>query len=406
MRLLATLSMAIRALRRNLLRTLLTMLGIIIGVGAVIAMVSIGNGAKAQVEAQIASLGQNVIMILSGQVTRGGFSMGFGSAPTLTKGDYEALRNEAHSIQGVSPEVRSFVQIAAGNQNLNTQVFGVGEDYLEIRAWPLRSGSNFTETDVRNAAKVAVIGQTTATTLFGDSDPVGQVVRIKNAPFTIVGALAPKGMAMMGNDQDDIILVPYTSAMVRLTGATTFRSFLVQAAAGSGQLARTQEEIVELLRQRHRIGPDRDDDFMVRTQEEIAAMATSTSRIMTVLLGAIAGVSLLVGGIGIMNIMLVSVTERTREIGLRLAVGARSRDILWQFLIEAVVLSVAGGLLGIGLGVGGARAVSANFGWTTLVSAQSIVLAFAFSAAIGVFFGFYPARQASRLDPIEALHYE
>ncbi|HRZ94509.1 MAG TPA: ABC transporter permease, partial [Candidatus Paceibacterota bacterium] len=329
-----------------------------------------------------------------------------GSAPTLTKGDYEALRNEAHSIQGVSPEVRSFVQIAAGNQNLNTQVFGVGEDYLEIRAWPLRSGSNFTETDVRNAAKVAVIGQTTATTLFGDSDPVGQVVRIKNAPFTIVGALAPKGMAMMGNDQDDIILVPYTSAMVRLTGATTFRSFLVQAAAGSGQLARTQEEIVELLRQRHRIGPDRDDDFMVRTQEEIAAMATSTSRIMTVLLGAIAGVSLLVGGIGIMNIMLVSVTERTREIGLRLAVGARSRDILWQFLIEAVVLSVAGGLLGIGLGVGGARAVSANFGWTTLVSAQSIVLAFAFSAAIGVFFGFYPARQASRLDPIEALHYE
>jgi len=406
MRLLATLSMAIRALRRNLLRTLLTMLGIIIGVGAVIAMVSIGNGAKAQVEAQIASLGQNVIMILSGQVTRGGFSMGFGSAPTLTKGDYEALRNEAHSIQGVSPEVRSFVQIAAGNQNLNTQVFGVGEDYLEIRAWPLRSEDNFTETDVRNAAKVAVIGQTTATTLFGDSDPVGQVVRIKNAPFTIVGALAPKGMAMMGNDQDDIILVPYTSAMVRLTGATTFRSFLVQAAAGSGQLARTQEEIVELLRQRHRIGPDRDDDFMVRTQEEIAAMATSTSRIMTVLLGAIAGVSLLVGGIGIMNIMLVSVTERTREIGLRLAVGARSRDILWQFLIEAVVLSVAGGLLGIGLGVGGARAVSANFGWTTLVSAQSIVLAFAFSAAIGVFFGFYPARQASRLDPIEALHYE
>ncbi len=405
MRLLATLSMAIRALRRNLLRTLLTMLGIIIGVGAVIAMVSIGNGAKAQVEAQIASLGQNVIMILSGQVTRGGFSMGFGSAPTLTKGDYEALRSETDSVRGVSPEVRSFVQIAAGNQNLNTQVFGVGEDYIEIRAWPLRSGSNFTETDVRNAAKVAVIGQTTATTLFGDSDPVGQVVRIKNAPFTIVGALAPKGMAMMGNDQDDIILVPYTSAMVRLTGATTFRSFLVQA-AGPGDMARTQEEIVELLRQRHRIGPDRDDDFMVRTQEEIAAMATSTSRIMTVLLGAIAGVSLLVGGIGIMNIMLVSVTERTREIGLRLAVGARSRDILWQFLIEAVVLSVAGGLLGIGLGVGGARAVSANFGWTTLVSAQSIVLAFAFSAAIGVFFGFYPARQASRLDPIEALHYE
>jgi putative ABC transport system permease protein len=403
--LLATLRMAVRALRRNKMRTLLTMLGIIIGVGAVIAMVAIGNGAKAQVEAQIASMGQNVVLVLSGNVTRGGFSMGFGSAGSLTREDYEAVRREVGGVTGVSPEVRSFAQIAAGNQNIYTQVLGVGEDYVDIRAWPVASGANFTENDVRHAGKVALIGRTTAQTLFGDGDPVGQIMRIKSAPFTVVGALSPKGMSMMGSDQDDVVLVPYTSAMVRLTSATTFRSFLVQA-AGSGLLMSVQEQIGELLRQRHRIGPGRDDDFIVRTQQEISQMATATSRIMTVLLGAIAGVSLLVGGIGIMNIMLVSVTERTREIGLRLAVGARSGDILMQFLIEAVTLSVVGGLIGIGLGVGGARALSANFGWTTLVSFDSIGLAFAFSAAIGVFFGFYPARKAARLDPIDALRYE
>jgi putative ABC transport system permease protein len=401
----ATVKIALRALRRNKMRTLLTMLGIIIGVGAVIAMVAIGNGAKAQVEAQIATLGQNVVLVLSGNVSRGGFSMGFGSAPSLTREDYEAIRREVAGVVGVSPEVRTFAQLAAGNQNVNVQVTGVGEDYLDIRAWPLAGGANFTEADVRNANKVALIGQTTARALFGDGDPVGQVVRIKSAPFTIVGLLASKGMSMMGSDQDDVVLVPYTSAMVRLTGATTFRSFTVQAASDK-QLPVVQEQITELLRQRHRIGPGRDDDFLVRTQQEISEMATATSRIMTVLLGAIAGVSLLVGGIGIMNIMLVSVTERTREIGVRLAVGARGQDILLQFLIEAVTLSVAGGLIGIGLGIGGARAVSANFGWTTLVSANSILLAFAFSAAIGVFFGFYPARKAARLDPIDALRYE
>jgi putative ABC transport system permease protein len=401
----ATLKMALRALRRNKLRTLLTMLGIIIGVGAVIAMVAIGNGAKAQVEAQIASMGQNVILVLSGNVTRGGFSMGFGSASSLTRDDYDAIRREVQGVVGASPEVRSFAQVAAGNQNINTQVLGVGQDYIDIRSWRLSSGVNFTENDVRNAAKVALIGQTTATTLFGDGDPVGQIVRIKSAPFVIVGALAPKGMSMMGSDQDDILLVPYTSAMVRLSSATTFRSFSVQA--GEADLVtNAQDQIVELLRQRHKIGPGRDDDFIVRTQQEISQMATATSRIMTVLLGAIAGVSLLVGGIGIMNIMLVSVTERTREIGLRMAVGARGRDILLQFLIESITLSVTGGLLGIGLGIGGANALSANFGWTTLVSADSIMLAFAFSAAIGVFFGFYPARKAARLDPIDALRYE
>ena len=305
----------------------------------------------------------------------------------------------------MSPEVRTFAQLAAGNQNINTQVMGVGEDYVEIRAWPVESGSNFTDQDVRNSNKVALIGKTAAATLFGDSDPVGQIVRIKNAPFTIVGALAGKGMSMMGSDQDDVVLVPFTSAMKRLTGQTTFRSFTVQAASPE-TLADVQSELSDLLRQRHKIGPAKDDDFIVRTQQEISDTATATSKIMTVLLGSIAGVSLLVGGIGIMNIMLVSVTERTREIGVRMAVGARSRDILLQFLIEAVVLSILGGVIGIATGVGSSRLLAANFGWATLVSTDSIMIAFVFSAAIGIFFGFYPARKAAQLDPIEALRYE
>ena len=401
----ATFKIAVRALRRNTLRTLLTMLGIIIGVSAVIAMVAIGNGAKAQVESQIASLGQNVILVLSGNVSRGRFSMGFGSAGTLTREDYDALRRDLNGISGISPEVRSFAQIATGSQNINSQIMGVGEDYLDIRAWPLANGANFTEADVRTANKVALIGKTTARTLLGDTDPVGQIIRIKTAPFTIVGELGAKGMSMTGSDQDDIVLVPYTSAMVRLSGGTTFRSFNVQGVSAK-LLPDIQSQIIDLLRQRHRITDGREDDFIVRTQEEISDMATQTSRTMTVLLGAIAGVSLLVGGIGIMNIMLVSVTERTREIGVRMAVGARGRDILLQFLIEAVTLSLLGGLIGILLGVGGARAVSAKVGWNTLVSPESMILAFLFSAAIGVFFGFYPARKAAQLDPIEALRYE
>jgi putative ABC transport system permease protein len=284
---------------------------------------------------------------------------------------------------------------------------GVGADYVAIRAWPLEGGAAFTEADVRNANKVALIGKTTAANLFGEGiDPVGQTVRVKSAPFTIVGWLGPKGASMFGgSDQDDVLLVPYTSAMRRVSGDTTFRSIMLQAASPE-VVSDVQQEVTELLRQRHRISGDRDDDFIVRTQQEIADFATANARIMTYLLGAVAGVSLLVGGIGIMNIMLVSVTERTREIGVRLAVGARGRDILLQFLIEAVTLSGVGGLIGIGLGVGGAQALSANFGWTTLVSANSILLAFAFSAAIGVFFGFYPARKAARLDPIDALRYE
>ena len=401
----ATFRIAGRALRRNILRTILTTLGIIIGVGAVIAMVAIGNGAKAQVEAQIAQMGQNVILILSGNVTRGGFSMGFGSAGTLTKDDYEALRREVPGISGVSPEVRTGAQIAAGNQNINTQVMGIGTDYAAIRSWTIASGVNFTEQDVRVAAKVALIGKTTATTLFGDDDPVGKIIRIKSAPFMIVGLLGSKGMSMMGSDQDDVVLVPYTSAMKRLTGATIFRSLNVQA-ANPDVVPDVQTQITSLLHQRHRIGDGKDDDFLVRTQQEISDMATATSKVMTMLLGSVVGVSLLVGGIGIMNIMLVSVTERTREIGVRLAVGARSRDILLQFLIEAVTLSLIGGLIGIGLGIVSSRLLSIEMGWRTLISPNSIVVAFAFSAAIGVFFGFYPARKAALLDPIDALRYE
>ena len=401
----ATLKIAGRALRRNTLRTLLTMLGIIIGVGAVIAMVSIGNGAKAQVEAQIATLGQNVLLVLDGAHNRGGVHMGSGSASALTKEDFDAIRREISSVSGATPEVRSFAQLAAANQNTYTQVLGVGADYVNIRSWPVKSGANFTEQDVRRNAKVCLIGQTTATTLFGDADPVGQIVRVKNAPFTVVGLLSSKGMSMMGSDQDDVLLVPYTSAMVRLSAATTFRSLSIQAASASA-VTHVQDQITDLLRQRHRIGPGKDDDFIVRSQQEITEMATATSKIMTLLLGAIASVSLVVGGIGIMNIMLVSVTERTREIGIRLAVGARGRDILLQFLIEAVTLSVLGGLIGIVLGIAGSRLLSTQMGWVTLISTSSIINAFFFSAAIGIFFGFYPARKAARLDPIDALRYE
>jgi len=367
--------------------------------------VSIGNGAKAQIEARIASLGQNVIIVLSGSVTRGGFSMGFGSAPSLTQGDFDAVRKEVSGVEGASPEVRSNQQIAYGNQNTQVQVTGVGEDYASVRSWTLATGNNFTDVDVRNANKVCLIGKTTAETLFGDGDPVGQIIRIKSAPFTVVGALAAKGVGGMGNDQDDIILVPYTSAMKRLSGGTSFRSFVVQAASPQ-EVPEVSEAITELLRQRHRIQEGRDDDFIIRTQQEIAETATATSKVMTMLLGSIAGVSLLVGGIGIMNIMLVSVTERTREIGVRLAVGARSGDILLQFLTEAVTLSIIGGLLGIAIGLLTSEIVSKKLEWPTLVSSSSIILAFAFSGAIGIFFGFYPARKAAQLDPIDALRYE
>ena len=405
MRYFVILKVAFRALRRNKMRTALTMLGIIIGVGAVIAMVGIGNGAKAQVEARIAALGQNVIMVFSGSITRGGVHTGFGGAGTLTVEDALAIAREVPGVAAVSPEVRTGAQIMAGNNNWSTSIMGEGVDYLAIRQWDLADGAMFTEADVRAAAKVCVLGKTTADKLFPDDDPVGKIIRIKNVPVKVLGVLKPKGVSMFGSDQDDTVIVPYTTAMKRFAGVTTLRSINVQAATAE-QMAEVQSGITDLLRQRHRIQPGADDDFMLRNQQEISEAMTATTEVMTALLAAIASVSLLVGGIGIMNIMLVSVTERTREIGIRMAVGARGRDILLQFLIEAVTLSSTGGMLGILLGVGGARLITMIKEWPTLVSPQSIIIAFAFSAAVGVFFGFYPARKASQLDPIDALRYE
>jgi putative ABC transport system permease protein len=405
MRYFVILKAAFRALRRNKLRTALTMLGIIIGVGAVIAMVGIGNGAKAQVQARIAALGQNVIMVFSGSVNRGGVFTGFGGAGTLTVEDALAMGKDVPGVTGVSPEVRSGAQIMAGNNNWQTSVMGESVDYLTIRQWDIADGVMFTDSDVRSAAKVCILGKTTADKLFPDDDPVGKTIRIKNVPMKVLGVLKAKGASMMGSDQDDTVIVPYTTGMKRFAGVTMLRSINVQAASAE-QMAEVQNAIAELLRQRHRIQPGRDDDFMMRNQQEIAEAMSATTEVMTALLAAIASVSLLVGGIGIMNIMLVSVTERTREIGIRMAVGARGRDILLQFLIEAVALSSTGGLLGIGMGIGGARLITMIKQWPTLISPDSVIIAFAFSAAVGVFFGFYPARKASQLDPIDALRYE
>ena len=401
----STFKIAFRALRRNKLRSVLTALGIIIGVGAVIAMVSIGNGAKAQVEQQIASLGENVILIFSGSVTSSGIRTGWGSAGTLKIEDAEAIRHEVPGVIAVSEEVISTRQVSAGNQNWFTRVYGESPEYFDIRQWPLSNGASFTGQDVRSSNKVCVIGRTTASQVFGSEDPIGQVLRIQGVPFLVTGVLTPKGLSPQGTDQDDIVIMPYTSAMKRVIGGSTLRGINIQVASPN-HLAPAQQQITELLRQRHNIRAGRDDDFTVRNQQEIAETATATSRIMALLLGAIASVSLIVGGIGIMNIMLVSVTERTREIGVRLAVGAHGRDILTQFLIEAVTLSVIGGAIGILLGLGASWMLSVFAHWPTLISIPSIIAAFFVSAAVGIFFGFYPAREAARLDPIEALRYE
>jgi putative ABC transport system permease protein len=396
---------AFRALRRNKLRTALTMLGIIIGVGAVIAMVGIGNGAKAQVKARIAALGQNVIQVFSGSINRGGVRSGFGGAGTLSVEDALAMAKEVPGVVGVSPEVRSGAQVMAGANNWSTSVMGESMDYLGIRQWDLEDGAMFSEADTRAAAKVCVLGKTVAENLFPEDDPVGKMIRIKNVPIKVLGVLKRKGASMFGSDQDDVIIVPYTTGMKRFAGATMLRSILVQAASPE-QIEQVQNGIAELLRQRHRIQGGRDDDFIMRNQQEIAETQTAAMDTMTALLAGVAIISLIVGGIGIMNIMLVSVTERTREIGIRMSVGARGRDILSQFLIEAVALSSTGGLLGILLGIAGARLLTIIKEWPTLISPDSIIIAFVFSAAVGVFFGFYPARKASQLDPIDALRYE
>jgi putative ABC transport system permease protein len=401
----ATFSLALRALQRNKMRSILTMLGIVIGVGAVVAMVGIGNGAKSQVEAQIATLGQNVILIFPGSVTTGGVQSGMGGIGTLKLEDAKAIAEEVADVLAVSPGTRVSSQLGYGNQNWATSVVGEAPEYFEIRQWEITSGAGFTEQDVRAAAKVAVIGATVARQLFGEEDPIGQIMRVRNVPFQVIGVLRPKGTSVMGTDQDDIVIVPYTTVMKRLSGITTLRMISVQCSSEE-RTAAVVQGITDLLRQRHRLGPDRENDFMVRSQQEIAEMATATSRVLRVLLGAIASVSLIVGGIGIMNIMLVSVTERTREIGIRIALGAHGKDILSQFLIEAVTLSSLGGLLGIFIGLGTSTLLSRFAGWPTLTSVDAIVVAFLFSAAVGVFFGLYPAKKAAALDPIDALRYE
>ena len=346
-----------------------------------------------------------MILIFSGSTTSSGIRTGWGNAGTLKIEDAEAIRREVPGVIAVSEEIRSATQVAAGNQNWLTQLLGESADYLDIRQWQLADGASFTRQDVRSANKVCVIGRTTATQVFGNDDPVGQVLRIKNVPFVVTGVLTSKGLSALGSDQDDVVIMPYTSAMKRVVGGTTLRSINVQV-GDARSLPAAQQQIISLLRQRHNIRAGKDDDFTVRGQQEIADMATAQSKTMTVLLGAIAGVSLIVGGIGIMNIMLVSVTERTREIGVRLAVGAHGRDILSQFLIEAVALSSVGGIIGIAFGVGVSKVLSVYQNWPTLISLSSIIVSFLFSAAVGIFFGFYPARKAAALDPIEALRYE
>ena len=402
----AILKTAFRAIRRNILRSFLTMLGIIVVIAAVIVGVSMGTGAKAEVDRQIASMGNNLLIIFSGNMSRGGVRGGFGMQPTITQRDYDTLRQEVSGLAGISPEVRATAQVVAGNQNTSVGIWGVSSDFAQIRSWRFQSGENFTDVDVRNAGKVCLMGKTTAATLFGDGiDPVGQTVSIQNAPVTVVGWLASKGANTFGQDQDDIIIMPYTSVMKRLSGDTRFRA-MSAAASGQEVMGDVTNQVTAILRQNHQITADKDDDFSIRSQQEMSDFFNANNRVMTVLIGAFAGISLVVGGIGIMNIMLVSVTERTREIGIRMAVGARTRDVLRQFLIEAILLSVAGGALGIVAGYWLASLLTKFAGFPTLISPQSVVVAFSVSAMIGVVFGFFPALKAANLDPIEALRYE
>jgi putative ABC transport system permease protein len=402
MRILASIKIALRALRRNKMRSLLTMLGIIIGVGAVIGAVSLTSGATKQIEDQVSSLGESVITVFSGNFTNGGMRGGWGSAPTLTVNDADAIINQVPNVVAISPEVRDREQVLANGLNWNTQVMGESPDYAQIRNWPVATGAMFSEQDVRTLAKVAVIGQTVVDELFPNENPLGQTIRIRDLPFKIVGILASKGFNLFGQDQDDIVVVPYTSHMHRITTRTFVNDILVEA-ANDKVIDRVQNDITNLLLTRHH---SKEQDFTVRNQVELMQMVTSTSREMGFLLAGVAAVSLAVGGIGIMNIMLVSVTERTREIGIRMAVGARSNDILIQFLIEAVTLSAIGGAIGIALGMAFSVVVSSSRHMPAVTPVLWIAIAFVSSAFIGVISGFYPAWKASKLDPIDALRYE
>jgi len=405
MKKLATITkVGMKAIARNKMRSILTALGIIIGVACVIAMIAVGGGAQAAVQSQISSLGTNFLMVFPGVATQSGARI-FSGESTLTEEDAAAVRAECPSIAYVSPSSRSAGQVVAGNLNWSTQVQGVGVEWPFVRSWNVETGAFFDDSEVRSGAKVAVLGATVAEALFPQGDPIGQTIRIKNIPFRVIGALESKGGSVMGQDQDDVVIAPYTTVMKRLKGRNRIDMFMASAVSRAA-VGDAEKEIEALLRQRHRIQPGGDSDFMIRSQREIAQAADQTSRQMSALLAAIASISLLVGGIGIMNIMLVSVTERTREIGIRMAIGAKGRDILTQFLIEAVALSVAGGAIGIALGVGASRVLARQLQWPIAISPAAVLLAFGFAAAIGIFFGFYPARKAARLDPIEALRYE
>jgi putative ABC transport system permease protein len=402
-----TFRVALRALSRNKLRSILTMLGIIIGVGAVIAMVGIGQGASASIQDQIAQLGNNLLYVQSGSANTGGLRGGVGSVTTLVAEDVDAIERECPSVQAASPSVRANGQIVFGNQNWSPSggITGVNQKYPQIRAWPVASGDFFTESDVRTAARVCVLGQTVVDNLFGGGDAVGQVIRIRNLPFKVVGMLTPKGQNQYGQDQDDVVLIPYTTAQKKLLTITYINSAMVSAVSPAATYT-AQNEITSLLRQRHKIAPNMDDDFTVRNLTDVADAADQSSRIMTNLLASIAGVSLLVGGIGIMNIMLVSVTERTREIGIRMAIGARSGIIRRQFLIESMTLSLVGGIIGVLFGISISIIISRVLHWQTLISPFYVMLSVIFSVVVGVVFGYYPAHKAAALDPIDALRYE
>ena len=410
MSMLALLRIALRALAINKLRSALTMLGIVIGVAAVIVMIAVGAGAQARVEEQIRALGSNLLLVMSGATTAGGVRMGFGSNFTLSEDDAIAINREIPDALA-APALRGSAQVIWGNANWSTQIFGVTPEYLEARQWPLAAGRGFEPAEMSGAGKVCLIGATVAKQLFGSGDPLDQVIRVKRVPFTVIGVLEVKGQSLMGTDQDDLVLMPISTARTRVLGSANAArqravgTIWVKVADGLDTRA-VEEQVRSLLRQRHRLQAGADDDFSLRNLQEVMAAQEASSRVLALLLAAVASVSLLVGGIGIMNIMLVSVTERTREIGLRMAVGARTRDILGQFLVEAVTLSLIGGLIGVALGMGGSVAIAHFFGWRVLLSPEAIALAVAFAFAIGVFFGFYPARKAARLNPVEALRFE
>jgi len=408
-KILSSVKIALRALRINKMRSALTMLGIIIGVAAVIAMVAVGSGAQERIKEQIASIGSNLIVVLSGSITSSGIRTGTGNAQSLTEDDARAIMRECDAAAYAAPAVRGGAQVVFGNNNWGTQILGTTPDYLPVRDLEIQQGQSFTASDVESASKVALLGKTVIDNLFNGENPVGQIIRIKAQPFTVIGTLVPKGQSPTGQDQDDVILMPIGTAKKKVIGTSQANyaavgSIYVQAREGRSQ--DVQDQMAALLRQRHHLQSNEDNDFTIRNMEEVFKAQETSARVMSILLAAIASVSLIVGGIGIMNIMLVSVSERTKEIGLRQAVGAKTRDILSQFLVEAVTLSIVGGAFGIALGITASVLISYFAQWSTVVSPGSILVAFLFSALVGVFFGFYPARKAAYMDPIEALHYE